>query len=205
MTALDTLIPQPRLAEIDRIELAVAPEVVWQRVRHGALGDSAITRVLFAIRTAVGRRRRDARTAGVLRVDGLTSSPERPGFQVLADDPPREVAVGAIGQVWRLDIPFVHVPDAGSYAAFAAPGFVKVAWAMRVSKRAGTGAHLEIEVRVDATDESAWRRFRRYFRFIGPASRFIRRSMLRGLAREFGTPGAGPREAALFPGAGGTR
>ena len=43
---------------------------------------------------------------------------ERPGFQVLADEPPREVVVGAIGRVWEADIPFVHVVDAEAFAAF---------------------------------------------------------------------------------------
>ena len=44
------------------------------------------------------------------------------------DDPPREVAVGAIGKVWRLDIPFLHMAGADEYARFTEQGFVKVAW-----------------------------------------------------------------------------
>ena len=80
----------------------------------------------------------------------------------------------------------MHVANAAEYAAFAVPDFVKVAWAIRVSPRAAQASHVELEVRVDATDEAAWRKFRRYFRFIGPASRFIRRALLRSLVREFG-------------------
>ena len=89
--------------------------------------------------------------------------------------------------MWRLRIPFVHVDGAEAFAAFAEPGFVKVAWAIRVSPLDG-GTHLELELRVSATDDAAWRRFRRYFRLIGPASRFIRRSLLRVLLRELGRP-----------------
>jgi hypothetical protein len=36
-----------------------------------------------------------------LRLDDLVSSPDHPGFQILIEDPPREVSVGAIGKVWH--------------------------------------------------------------------------------------------------------
>ena len=150
------------------------------------LAHSRATRALFALRTMMDRGKEAAAPPGGVRLDDLTSSVGRPGFQILIDDPPREVAVGAIGQVWRLNIPFVHVANAEEYAAFAVPDFVKVAWAVRVSPRSGQFSHVELELRVDATDDAAWRKFRRYFRLIGPASRFIRRALLRSLAREFG-------------------
>jgi hypothetical protein len=121
-----------------------------------------------------------------LRVDDLTSSPEKPGFQVLVDEPLHELAVAAIGKVWERRIPFVHVTTAAGFAAFGQPGFAKVAWAIRLSPRDG-GTHLELEVRVDTTDEESWPRFRRYFGLIGIGSRFIRRLLLSAMARDFGT------------------
>jgi hypothetical protein len=186
MTALDRVIATPRLLEIDRVDLAAPAEVVWARVRHGALGQSRAARALFAVRTLVGRWVGGETPAGEIRIDDLTSSPARPGFQRLVDEPPRELVVGAIGRVWQLQIPFVHVAGAAAFAAFAEPGYVKVAWAIRVTPR-GAGSHLELEVRVDATDDRAWRRFRVYFAAIGPASRFMRRGLLRSLARELGS------------------
>lgn len=84
----------------------------------------------------------------------------------------------------QLDIPFVHVGDDGAFAAFSQPGYIKVAWALRVLPRGARKSHVEFEVRVAATDEASWRKFRRYFRVIGPFSRFIRRSLLRALARD---------------------
>ncbi|HEX2343383.1 MAG TPA: hypothetical protein VHI98_23130, partial [Vicinamibacterales bacterium] len=186
MTALDRLMPKPRLVEIDRVELAAPADRVWERIRHHDLPQSLIVRTLFALRTLVSRvKNADATPAGV-RLDRMVSSPNRPGFQILMDDPPREIAVGAIGEVWRLDIPFVHVAGAYEFATFAERGFVKVAWAIRTVALAGNRTRVELEVRVAATDETSWRSFRRYFRVIGPASRFIRRSLLRALAREFG-------------------
>jgi hypothetical protein len=185
MTALDRLMPKPRLVEIDCVELAAPADRVWERIRHHDLPQSPIVRALFALRTLVSRAKNaDATPAGV-RFDRMISSPDHPGFQILVDDPPREVAVGAIGKVWRLDIPFVHVAGAYGFATFVERGFAKVAWAIRTVALAGNRTRVELEVRVAATDETSWRRFRRYFRVIGPASRFIRRSLLRALASEF--------------------
>lgn len=184
-TALDRLVSTPRLVDIDRLDLEAPPERVWERIRHGALVQSPLVRALFAIRT--GRRR-----AATLRIDDFASSAKRPGFQLLVDEPPHELAVGAIGQVWRQDIPFVHASTPADFSAFDEPGFAKVAWSIRLSPH-GTGTHLELEVRVDTTDEPSWRSFRRYFLLVGIGSRFIRRRLLADLARELGN--APDREA----------
>jgi hypothetical protein len=183
MTALDRLIPHPRLREIDRIGVWAPPALVWPLARHGDLSGTRFTRALFALRSFADGSKPHGLAPTGLRIDDLRSSPERPGFQVLVDDPPHEVAVGAIGRVWHLRIPFVHVPNADAYAAFDEPGYVKVAWALRVCRQSDSAAVTELEVRVTATDEAAWRRFRRYFGFIGPWSRVIRRLALRALAR----------------------
>ena len=190
MTALDRIVPTPRLLETDGVDLAVPPAVAWELVRHADLGASPIIHALFAIRTLPGRLAGRAREPLRLRVDDLVSSPDKPGFQILADDPPHEVVVGAIGKVWQTDIPFLHVADASAYAAFAGEGWVKVAWALRVSPLGERDSHVEIEVRVDARDEASWRKFVAYFRLVGPGSRFIRRTLLSALARDHGTPGS---------------
>ena len=182
MTALQRLIPRPQLIDIDRIDVDAPATAVWDRIRHGELARSRAVRALFKLRTVASWRPGDA--APSLRIEDLRSSPECPGFQVLVEEAPCELAVGAIGKVWRLDIPFVHVGDETSFAAFDQPDFIKVAWAIRVLARGAQQTHVEIEVRVAATDVRAWRKFRRYFRVIGPFSRFIRRSLLRALARE---------------------
>jgi hypothetical protein len=185
---LDRLIPAPRLVEIDRVDLDAPPFKVWELVRHGDLARSPFVRALFAIRTLPDRLRGSTEAPGGIRIDDLRSSPEKPGFQMLVEDPPREFAVAAIGKVWHAKIPFVHVAGADAYLQFRQDGFVKVAWAIRVSARGEHDAHVEIEVRVDATDDESWKKFRRYFAIIGPASRFIRHSALSGLARDLGAP-----------------
>jgi hypothetical protein len=188
MTALQRLIPNAQLIEVDRIDVAAPAARVWDDVRHANLATAAPIRALFRLRLLASAEAR--RTSSAILIDSLRSSPERPGFQVLAEEPPTEVAVGAIGKVWKLDIPFVHVADEAAFAEFSAPGFVKVAWAIRVLPRGPARSHVEFEVRVAATDTSSWRKFRRYFRVIGPFSRYIRHTLLRGLARTADTPRA---------------
>jgi hypothetical protein len=184
---LDQLIPTPRLLEIDHVDLAAPSDAVWQRLRHGDLAVSPLVRALFAVRTWPDRLRGKPGNV-TLRIDDLRSSSEQPGFQMLVEDAPHEFAIGAIGKVWQPEIPFVHVRDANEFAAFERSGFIKVAWSLRVFARGTSDCRVEIEVRVDATDEDSWRKFRRYWRLIGPGSHFIRRTLLAGIARELGTP-----------------
>ncbi len=197
MTALDRLVSTPRMIEIDHVDLAAPPARVWELVRHGDIARSPFTRALFAIRTLPDLLLGRPRDPSEIHIDQLRSTPEHPGFQVLADDPPREIAVGAIGKVWLPDIPFIHVASAAEYAAFATAGYAKVAWAIRVMPRGERDSRVEVEVRVDATDEEAWKKFRRYFRFIGPGSHFIRRAALSALAHDLGDPNARENERVL--------
>ncbi len=188
MYALERLVPMPRLIERNSVDLAADPARVWEIARHLDLSRSAVVKALFALRVAPGRILGEAPDPAELRVDDLRSSPERPGFQILGDDPPHELTVGAIGKVWHFDIPFVHVADAGAFATFSEPDHVKVAWALRIEPLGLYDSRLTVELRVDATDDGAWQKFRRYFQVIGPASRFIRHSLVQSLAAELGTP-----------------
>jgi hypothetical protein len=203
---LDALIPAPRLIEVDHVDLAAPPQQVWTRVRHGDLGSSRLVRALFAVRT-LPERLAGKQTATSVLIDDLRSTPEKPGFSLLLDEPPKSFAVGAIGKVWHADIPFVHVKDAADFAAFSKRDFVKVAWSIRVLPLGAQDTRLELEVRVDATDDDAWQKFERYFRLIGPGSHFIRRTLMSSLAQELGTPESVERRRPLpgdelLPGAG---
>jgi hypothetical protein len=187
VTLLDRLIPAPHLLEVDHVDVAAAPERVWERVRHGDLARSPLIHALFELR-ALPERITGQHRPSSLMIDDLRSTPDQPGFQLLAEDAPHGFAVGAIGKVWQPRIPFVHVDDARGFETFAAPDFIKVAWSVRVLPLGEQDSRVEIEVRVDATDEAAWAKFERYFRVIGPGSHFIRRTLLSELARELGTP-----------------
>jgi hypothetical protein len=204
---LEYLLPAPRKLEVDTIDLASPPAAVWNHVRHGDLGSSPFVRALFAVRTLPSRLHGTPAEPPGVRLDDLRSTPERPGFQVLGEDPEHELTVGAIGKVWQLEIPFVHVDGADAYASFREPGWIKVAWAIRVEPLGDASARLTIEVRVDATDEASWTRFAHYWHIIGPGSHFIRHTLFAELRRRFGALDAREEERALpgdelLPGAG---
>jgi hypothetical protein len=188
VTALDRILPEALLVERHHIDVAAPAARVWQRARRLDLARLRWVRMLYALRTLPDRFVGDPPPLHI-RIDDLVSSRTAPGFQILSDDPPLEVTVGAIGKVWRPAIPFVHVEGAEAFANFAERGFIKVAWAIRVvpqppeAKPTG-GCRVEVEVRVGATDPASWRLFTRYFRIIGPASRLIRRAALIQLARD---------------------
>lgn len=199
MSGLDRVIPAPALLEVDEIDLALPPARAWELLRHGELGGSPLVHALFAVRTLADRLARNT-PEPALRIDALASTPTRPGFQVLVEEsrePHHEVVVGAIGKVWHLEIPFVHTDDAESFRSFSEPGFVKVAWALRVSPCGERDARVTLELRVEATDRDSWSKFRRYFALIGPGSRFARRSLLSSLARTYGTPASQEEQRAL--------
>jgi hypothetical protein len=196
MSLLDSLIPKPALVEIDRAELAVDAGRAWEAVRDVDLAKSALVRTLFAIRT-IPDRLKGAEGQLRLQLDDLVSTPDKPGFQILAEDAPHELAAGAIGKVWQPVIPFVHVSDGAAFADFSQKGYIKVAWALRVVPESERTSRVEFEVRVVATDEDAWTKFKRYFRLIGPGSHLIRRVLLAQLERELGTPDAAQNDRAL--------
>jgi len=186
MNALDGLIPEPQRLELDHVDVAASPDEAWRAVRHGDLARSPLVRALFAIRTIPARFRGDEVQPTAMRIDDIVA-PDKPGFRLLAESE-HEVAVGAIGKVWELDIPFVDAPSAEEFLRFEEPGYAKVAWALRVLPQGDSGSRIEIEVRVSATDDESWRKFRRYFRLIGPASRWIRHHLLHSFASELGAP-----------------
>jgi hypothetical protein len=196
---LDQLIPAPRKVEESAIDLAAPPSAVWSYVRHGDLASSPFSRALFALRTLPSRLGGHAAGREPLRlcIDDFQSTPEHPGFQLLGESPPHELVVGAIGKVFQLDIPFVHVAGAEAYAAFAEPGWVKVAWALRVLPLGDADSRVIVEVRVDATDAATWTEFEHYWRLIGPGSHFVRHALLAGLRRHFGDPDAHEEALAL--------
>jgi hypothetical protein len=195
MNALDDLIPEPKRRELDSVDVSAPPGEVWRAVRYGNLARSSIVRALFAIRTLPARLRGAEVAPEVMRIDDIGSS-GRPGFRILAESE-REVVLGAIGKVWELDIPFADVKTAEEFLGFEDEGFAKVAWALRVLPHGASESRIEVEVRVSTTDEESWRRFRRYFRIIGPASRWIRHHLLASFAADFGSPEAIENERPL--------
>ncbi len=186
MTALARAIAVPRLHQLDHIDVGVPQARAWEAVRHLDFSSAPLVRALFALRTIPGRLSGGRVEPLRMSIDDVTSAAH--GFRILDERPGSSITVGAIGKVWQPDIEFTDFEDAGRFAAFDEAGWVKVAWELRCEPRGATVTRVEIDLRVSATDEDSWRRFKRYFRLIGPFSHFIRRHMLARLARQLGRP-----------------
>ena len=153
--ALDRLIPRPRRV---RSTGSTSPRrrSRLEAVRHGDLAQSPlVVRSSPSARCRAPRRQTPRR--GLLRIADFRLRPERPGFQVLIDAPPHEVAVGAIGKVWRLEIPFVHLTSAEAFAAFADAASSRSRGPSGFRSRRGRHAP-RVRARVDATDDESWRK-----------------------------------------------
>jgi hypothetical protein len=183
MTALHAFLPDPRIHEDDWVTTGASAADAFERARHYDLASSPAAAALFWLRTLperIGARSEPAPKLD-LHVDAIGRSGQ--GFMML-DDSPLQLVVGAVGRFWDHEITFARVSPT-DFAKFSEPGWGKVAWALRSEPIPG-GSRLTIEVSVTATDEASWAKLQRYFKVIGPFSRFIRRHELNLIARELG-------------------
>jgi hypothetical protein len=164
-TLLSEVLPEYDFRERHARRIDAPPDRVFAAVRELSADDTPAVRLLFRLR---GLR-------------GETTSPifdqmERFGFEVVAEEPGRELVVVAIGQPWKLR--GGARPRGVDFRTFAEPGYAKMALNWRLED--GT---LSTETRVQLTDANARRSFRRYWLVIRPFSGLIRRAWLRAIAR----------------------
>ncbi len=189
MNALDRLVPSPCYTESDHVDLAVGPDVAWERIQNGHLLPQGMHGVAPTLSSLWARARRvaaeKARQAAV-----EVPEPTRPGFAVLVDDPPREVVVGAVVRALRPDVPARDVGDEAAFSEFSEPGYVKVVWSLAIAARGTLASRVTWEVRAHATSERTARAWWLRSRILGRVARRVRRGILAGLVRELGTPRA---------------
>ncbi|HTJ24801.1 MAG TPA: hypothetical protein VMA36_01430 [Candidatus Limnocylindria bacterium] len=162
----------------------VGPERIYKSLRGYDLATDPVAGALFGLRTVLDRvadalRRRTWITEQQphLTIEDVVALGT--GFVLLGERPGREFAVGSVGRFWQPRIVFAKVapPD---FTTFAQRGYAKLAWSARVLPYGRSQAIVLIDVRVKAFDRAALTRFARYWTFIGPLSRLIRR---RAIAR----------------------
>jgi hypothetical protein len=134
--------------------------------------DLPVTGALMRMRT-LGRRTFDDRPT--------VETFARIGLVLLADEPDG-VVVGGVLSPWRVRGGHRAIASADELRAFAEPGWVRVATAFTVASQ-GAVCRVGTETRIAATDDTARRRFGRYWRLIGPFSSITRREMLAAIRR----------------------
>jgi hypothetical protein len=164
-TLLSEVLPEYDFRERHARRIDAPPERVFAAVRELSAADTPVVRLLFRLR---GLRGETARP--------IFDQMERFGFEVVAEEPGRELVVAAIGQPWKLR--GGARPRGVDFRTFDEPGYAKMALNWRFED--GT---LSTETRVQLTGANASRSFRRYWLVVRPFSGLIRRAWLRAIAR----------------------
>jgi hypothetical protein len=162
---LDDFVPAWDVRQFHRIEVEAPPERAFEAVRRLDLGRSRLNRLLF--------RARGLPVARFIRLSDLLAR----GFVLLAEDPPRELILGLVARPWTL-MGGIRRMDAEGFRRFHRPGYARIGWSFSVEPAGRGRSRVTTETRVRCTDGRSRRRFRWYWRVIGPFSGVIRREAL---------------------------
>jgi hypothetical protein len=176
---LDRFMATYDVVERHHIRVAAPPAVTLAAAREQDLFRLPLVRAIFTTRELVLRATPDDRA----QPRGLLAATLALGWGVLAEVADHEIVVGAVTKPWEPDVTFRALPP-DEFAAFAGPGFVKIAWTLRADPIGDDGSIFRTETRALATDATARARFRRYWAFASPGIALIRRLSLQPLRRE---------------------
>jgi hypothetical protein len=175
---LDRFMPVYDIVERHGIRVAAPAAVTLEAARRVDLQSSWIANGIFRAREIALGAAPDVRR----RPRGLLEETRALGWGVLAEVPEHEVVVGAVTKPWEANVTFRALPP-GEFAAFADPGFVKIAWTIRADPAGDTSSIFRTETRAVATDATARRLFRRYWSLLSPGIIIIRWMLLRPVKR----------------------
>jgi hypothetical protein len=182
---LDRFMPAYEVSDHHASEVAGPPDAALAAAKQLRLDRSRIVRAVFRGRELILR--------------GTPDRTERPGemlplmislgWAVLAETP-SEIVLGAVTKPWEVNPTFRTVP-ADQFAAFAEPGYVKIAWMLRAEPAGDGRSRLSTQTRAVATDPVSRARFRWYWAFLSPGIKLIRRAALPVVAAELERRGHG--------------
>jgi len=176
---LDRFMPVYDVVERHRIFVAAPAATVLAAAKDQDLMQSPLTRAIFRTREVVLGASPDDRT----RPRGLLAAMRSFGWGVLAEQPEREIVVGAVTQPWEANVTFRSLPP-DQFAAYNEPDGVKIVWTLRADPIGDHHSIFMTETRAVATDQAARDRFRRYWAFASPGIAAIRWLSLKPLKQE---------------------
>jgi len=173
---LDRFIPVPEVAEQHHISVHAPAATVLAVAREIELLNSPLVRTLIKAREIALGGEADRRTHPAALIPQMLSI----GWVILAEEPDREIVLGAVTKPWEANTVFRSVPP-DAFAAFDEPGYVKIAWTLRAIPHGAGASTFYTETRVCTTDAATRARFRNYWSFVAPGVKLIRWTMLRPL------------------------
>lgn len=176
---LDCFMPAYDVAERESIAVHAPAEVTLAAAVEMDLTDTAVSRAIFRARELLLGSVPDPSP----HPKGLVAMTTSIGWRVLAEEPGREVVVGAVTQPWMANVVFRPLaPEA--FITFDEPDYVKIAWTLRADPLGDGASRFSTETRAIATDAEARRKFRRYWSLLSPGIILIRKATLRPLKAE---------------------
>lgn len=189
---IERLLPRPDAVRAEHLLLDGDATTVYDAVRRAdfmrAWRESSAVRALFAARglgeravaAAAGRERAPEPPAPeTLRLADLAAHGE---WVLLGEDPPREIAFGAIGRFWAGETTWEEI-DAARFATFDRPGLARIACDFSLRRYGAERTLVSYECRTQATDPRSRRAFLRYWRALAPFIGVVLRAQLRVVAR----------------------
>jgi hypothetical protein len=175
---LDRFMPDPEVRERHEARVAAPAAATFAAARALELHRSPLIRGIFRARELLmGAHAAEAQRRPFL--EEVLSL----GWRILAEEPDREIVLGAVTQPWRADVVFRGVPPE-DFAAFDEAGYVKIAWTLEAVPLGTRESLFRTETRAITTDPESRARFRRYWTVVSPGIRLIRRETLRLVRRE---------------------
>jgi hypothetical protein len=173
---LDRFMPEYQVAERHHVNVMAPADITLSAAAAADLQQPLIVRAIFRARELVLGSHPDTTS----RPNGLLAQMESLGWRVLAQNPGREIVVGAVTQPWMANVVFRGLlPD--EFKGFCEPDYVRIAWTLRADPVSPTESIFRTETRVVTTDLTARRKFRWYWARFSPGIVLIRRVMLRQL------------------------
>jgi hypothetical protein len=190
--AIDRFVPFADIREKHETLVRAPAALVFRVAERFELQSIPLVRCIFWLRAKLMRARHEP-----LR-KGLVEETLRMGWGRLSYTPGRELVMGAVTQPWMGNVVFRAIP-ADAFAAFHAPGLVKIVWSLEAEPRGPALTLFRHETRVLPTSEAARRKFRAYWRKFGIGIVLIRLlcvpAMKREAERRYRAEGTPPPEA----------
>jgi hypothetical protein len=176
---LDRFLPAPEVKEHHQITIDAPAPTVLAAAKEMRLLDSRLVRALIHVRERALGGTPDRRVHPAALIPQMQSI----GWVVLSERADREIVLGAATMPWHANPVFRSIPSA-EFLAFRDPGYVKIAWSLRVEPVDACRCVFHTETRVTTTDAEAKEHFKRYWSFVAPGVELIRLALLRPLKRE---------------------
>lgn len=175
MTRLDPVLPEYEHRLVEESVVRAPPPQVFEIFENLRPSDMRMAKFLAAIRNF-------GRSTESENQSSLGEQAQQFGWVTLLRDPGREIVVGLVGKVWRMDFGVAKLADRDAFLRFHEPDYAKIVVSYRFDG-IPEGTHMISETRVHCTDPQASRRFRWYWGVIQLGARLSVRSGLSATKR----------------------